>query len=198
MYSRYFSKAPPTISIPWYTKVPGTPVKQDNSANLKIYSNALKFEPISPQKNSYSGKHSNTLEVLLNSNAKTLKDPSSIVNKMTAFKAFEVHSVICPGGEFECPDDMTCCKMETGQWGCCPFSHAVCCSDGLHCCPRGHRCDLREGKCDGESSDPIDLIELLANRRPTNWDLKQIFKLWSSQNCDLSAKEKCLTHTLTY
>ena len=120
--------------------------------------------------NSYSGKHSNTLEVLLNSNAKTLKDPSSIVNKMTAF---EVHSVICPGGEFECPDDMTCCKMETGQWGCCPFSHAVCCSDGLHCCPRGHRCDLREGKCDGESSDPIDLIELLANRRPTNWDLKQ-------------------------
>ena len=195
MYSRYFSKAPPTISIPWYTKVPGTPVKQDNSANLKIYSNALKFEPISPQKNSYSGKHSNTLEVLLNSNAKTLKDPSSIVNKMTAF---EVHSVICPGGEFECPDDMTCCKMETGQWGCCPFSHAVCCSDGLHCCPRGHRCDLREGKCDGESSDPIDLIELLANRRPTNWDLKQIFKLWSTQNCDLSAKEKCLTHTLTY
>ena len=157
MYSRSHSKFPPMISIPWYTKVPGTPVQQDSmvkQASVK----QLKFEP-----QTGSGKISNSLNTILNSNVKTVKEKNNVVNKMTAF---EVHSVICPGGEFECPDGMTCCKMVSGQWGCCPMPRAVCCSDGLHCCPHGHTCDLKEGKCNAQSSVPIDLIELLANRRP--------------------------------
>ena len=29
-------------------------------------------------------------------------------------------NIVCPGGE-SCPDDSTCCKMESGEYGCCPM-----------------------------------------------------------------------------
>ena len=29
-------------------------------------------------------------------------------------------SVKCPGGDAECPDGTTCCKLASGQYGCCP------------------------------------------------------------------------------
>ncbi|CAI8005802.1 Progranulin, partial [Geodia barretti] len=44
-------------------------------------------------------------------------------------------SVVCPDGQSQCPDGNTCCKLSSGQWGCCPLPNAVCCSDGEHCCP---------------------------------------------------------------
>ena len=39
-----------------------------------------------------------------------------------------------------CPDGNTCCRLPSGQWGCCPSPNAVCCSDRLHCCPHGYTC----------------------------------------------------------
>ena len=39
-----------------------------------------------------------------------------------------------------CPDGNTCCRLASGQWGCCPLPNAVCCSDGEHCCPSGYTC----------------------------------------------------------
>ncbi|XP_071803733.1 uncharacterized protein [Asterias amurensis] len=59
----------------------------------------------------------------------------------------KVESVICPGGASECPDGNTCCKLASGQWGCCPIPHAVCCSDHTHCCPNGYTCDTSQGTC---------------------------------------------------
>ncbi|KAK7469520.1 hypothetical protein BaRGS_00036466 [Batillaria attramentaria] len=56
-------------------------------------------------------------------------------------------SVVCPDGRSECPDGNTCCKLSTGQYGCCPFPKAVCCSDGVHCCPNGYTCDVSTGRC---------------------------------------------------
>jgi len=56
-------------------------------------------------------------------------------------------NVICPDGQSECPSDDTCCKLSSGQWGCCPQKHAVCCSDGKHCCPEGYKCDTGAGTC---------------------------------------------------
>ncbi|CAB4023647.1 Hypothetical predicted protein, partial [Paramuricea clavata] len=44
-----------------------------------------------------------------------------------------------------CPDGNTCCRLASGQWGCCPFPSAVCCSDGVHCCPHGYTCT--SGQC---------------------------------------------------
>ncbi len=40
----------------------------------------------------------------------------------------------CPDYTY-CPSGDSCCKLYTGGYGCCPYSKAVCCSDGEHCCP---------------------------------------------------------------
>lgn len=54
--------------------------------------------------------------------------------------AMRTNSVVCPGGQSQCPDGNTCCKLSTGGYGCCPLPNAVCCSDGVHCCPNGYTC----------------------------------------------------------
>ena len=33
----------------------------------------------------------------------------------------QVGSVICPDGSSECPNGQTCCKLSTGEYGCCPM-----------------------------------------------------------------------------
>ncbi|XP_014669886.1 PREDICTED: granulins-like [Priapulus caudatus] len=68
----------------------------------------------------------------------------------------DVKAVICPDGKSQCPDETTCCKMTTGQWGCCPLPNAVCCSDNIHCCPTGTMCDVTHGSCNKVSGDSAD------------------------------------------
>ena len=53
----------------------------------------------------------------------------------------------CPDEKSFCEDDMTCCKLFDGDYGCCPFKDASCCLDGKHCCPHGLKCDIQEGRC---------------------------------------------------
>ena len=53
---------------------------------------------------------------------------------------FNLQSVECPDGQSECPSGNTCCKLSSGEYGCCPLPKAVCCSDGVHCCPNGYTC----------------------------------------------------------
>ncbi|XP_033106218.1 progranulin-like isoform X1 [Anneissia japonica] len=65
----------------------------------------------------------------------------------TEAKTIQLESVMCPDGQSECPDGNTCCKLSSGQYGCCPMPNAVCCSDGLHCCPSGYTCDTSAGTC---------------------------------------------------
>ena len=60
-------------------------------------------------------------------------------------------NVVCPDGQSQCPDANTCCKLSSGQWGCCPILNAVCCSDGKHCCPSGYTCELSSGTCTKEA-----------------------------------------------
>lgn len=47
-------------------------------------------------------------------------------------KTPDENSVICPDGQSECPDRNTCCKLPSGQWGCCPL---------------GYTCHVSEGSC---------------------------------------------------
>lgn len=54
--------------------------------------------------------------------------------------------IVCPGGS-QCPEFATCCQMTSGQWGCCPFTEAVCCGDKIHCCPKNNVCDLAQQRC---------------------------------------------------
>ncbi|XP_037544522.1 granulin a [Nematolebias whitei] len=47
----------------------------------------------------------------------------------------------------KCPEHTSCCKLFTGEWGCCPLPNAVCCADMEHCCPQGYTCDLVSKSC---------------------------------------------------
>ncbi|CAH3127458.1 unnamed protein product [Pocillopora meandrina] len=80
-----------------------------------------------------------------------------ILKKMLALKQESAASnIVCPDGQSQCPDGNTCCKLPSGEYGCCPLPKAVCCSDGVHCCPNGYTCDVRAGTCtQGSSSLPL-------------------------------------------
>ncbi|XP_041829426.1 granulin b [Melanotaenia boesemani] len=65
-------------------------------------------------------------------------------------------SVKCPGGKSSCPESYTCCLLTSGDYGCCPYPEATCCSDHLHCCPSNTKCDLEHLACkSGESHMPL-------------------------------------------
>lgn len=70
-------------------------------------------------------------------------------NSLKKIKASEeiVKDVTCPDKISSCPSHNTCCKLSSGEYGCCPMEHAVCCSDGEHCCPSGTRCSLATSTC---------------------------------------------------
>ena len=70
----------------------------------------------------------------------------------------DVNSVICPGGKSSCSTGNTCCKLPNGEYSCCTFPNAGCCSDGVHCCPEGFVCDIEKKKCLKELKEiPIGL-----------------------------------------
>ncbi|XP_029652748.1 progranulin isoform X2 [Octopus sinensis] len=54
---------------------------------------------------------------------------------------------ICPDAQTSCSSNMTCCPLANGEYGCCPFSNAVCCNDHLHCCPQNSICDMSSQTC---------------------------------------------------
>uniref|UniRef100_H2Z8I8 Granulins domain-containing protein n=1 Tax=Ciona savignyi TaxID=51511 RepID=H2Z8I8_CIOSA len=54
-------------------------------------------------------------------------------------------NVMCDTSHY-CPSGNTCCKLSSGQWGCCPLPKAVCCKDQKHCCPSGYTCGV-SGLC---------------------------------------------------
>ncbi|CAL8308480.1 unnamed protein product [Boreogadus saida] len=47
-----------------------------------------------------------------------------------------------------CASGTTCCKLDTGEWGCCPLVKAVCCDDHAHCCPQSYTCNMQSGTCE--------------------------------------------------
>ena len=65
---------------------------------------------------------------------------------MSFLQIKQVGVVQCNATAF-CLDGQTCCRLASGQWGCCPYPNAVCCSDGQHCCPNGYTCDVSSGHC---------------------------------------------------
>ncbi|XP_038610544.1 progranulin isoform X3 [Tachyglossus aculeatus] len=69
---------------------------------------------------------------------------SPLLAKLPAVRAQEVKC----DNEVSCPDSYTCCRLPSGQWGCCPFPEAVCCPDHQHCCPRGYTCNAELNTCD--------------------------------------------------
>jgi len=65
---------------------------------------------------------------------------------------------VCPVGT--CPSNETCCSLGSGQFGCCPYVKAVCCTDQTHCCPDQYTCDLSTGACTKSLGGDSNLIEI--------------------------------------
>ncbi|CAI5789905.1 Uncharacterized protein PODLI_1B030954 [Podarcis lilfordi] len=65
---------------------------------------------------------------------------------MALIQPREVNDIRCDD-EASCPDGHTCCRMPSGEWGCCPFPEAVCCPDRVHCCPKDYTCDPGAKTC---------------------------------------------------
>jgi len=74
--------------------------------------------------------------------------------KLEPTSVTKVNQVPCQGGGY-CPDGNTCCKLASGQEGCCPYPNADCCSDGLHCCPQGYTCDVAHSQCVASHKFPL-------------------------------------------
>ncbi|XP_065287818.1 progranulin-like isoform X2 [Dermacentor albipictus] len=75
-----------------------------------------------------------------------------------------VPNQLCPDGN-ECEDDQTCCLLQSGSYGCCPYNQAVCCDDKEHCCPAGYTCDVQAARCiKGDLSSPL-MRPLVPKRR---------------------------------
>ncbi|XP_048373527.1 progranulin [Sphaerodactylus townsendi] len=60
--------------------------------------------------------------------------------------------------QVSCPDGDTCCRLASGDWGCCPFPQAECCPDHVHCCPTGFRCGSA-GTCEMNQNIVIPWLE---------------------------------------
>ncbi|XP_075528306.1 progranulin-like isoform X4 [Dermacentor variabilis] len=79
----------------------------------------------------------------------------------------DVPNQMCPDGN-ECQDDQTCCLLQSGSYGCCPYNQAVCCDDREHCCPAGYTCDTQAARClKGDLSSPL-MRPLVPKRRSSS------------------------------
>uniref|UniRef100_A0A8D2BUV2 Progranulin n=2 Tax=Sus scrofa TaxID=9823 RepID=A0A8D2BUV2_PIG len=81
---------------------------------------------------------------------KCFSKENEAIDFFTKLPAHSVQEVKCDT-EVSCPDDYTCCRLQSGKWGCCPFVQAVCCNDHVHCCPTGYQCNIEKGTCDLET-----------------------------------------------
>ncbi|XP_016398864.1 granulins-like [Sinocyclocheilus rhinocerous] len=86
-----------------------------------------------------------------------------------------------------CASGSTCCKLPTGQWGCCPLVQAVCCEDHEHCCPQGYTCDLEFGTCVKASS----LHSVLLTRLQTHTDTRSEEEVLCDASTRCSKTQSC-------
>ncbi|KAM5149395.1 progranulin isoform 1-T1 [Callospermophilus lateralis] len=81
---------------------------------------------------------------LIQSKCLSKENATDLLTKMPAHTVQEVKCDM----EVSCPDGYTCCRLQSGAWGCCPFTQAVCCEDHIHCCPAGFKCYTEKGTCE--------------------------------------------------
>ncbi|XP_016314254.1 granulins [Sinocyclocheilus anshuiensis] len=86
-----------------------------------------------------------------------------------------------------CASGSTCCKLPTGQWGCCPLVKAVCCEDHEHCCPQGYTCDLEFGTCVKASS----LHSVLLTQLQTHTDTRSEEEVLCDASTRCSKTQSC-------
>ncbi|XP_049522714.1 LOW QUALITY PROTEIN: progranulin-like [Dermacentor silvarum] len=105
---------------------------------------------------------------------------------------------VCPDGN-ECDDEQTCCQLQSGSYGCCPYNQAVCCDDRAHCCPAGYTCDTEGGRClKGSLSSPMRPIVPKRRSRPMNRILVNEVKTTCPDQSICPDKMTCCQSNRTY
>uniref|UniRef100_A0A803KDX3 Granulin n=1 Tax=Xenopus tropicalis TaxID=8364 RepID=A0A803KDX3_XENTR len=83
---------------------------------------------------------------------------------------------------YSCPDGQTCCRLASGDWGCCPIAQAVCCDDHEHCCPPGYTCS--GGSCQkGELSIPWFLKTPALKQKARDVQCDDMYSCADGQTC---------------
>lgn len=97
-----------------------------------------------------------------------------------------VYTIICTDGA-ACGSTETCCYDSRGLSGCCGYTNAVCCSDGLHCCPQGTTCDLAKGRCTNGGLPAFMTKEIVVKKvlSSTNSNKVSDFSITPEQRIDL-------------
>lgn len=108
---------------------------------------------------------------------------TDMVLKQKAYNPFDTSEhVLLPTADVRCNDtqscerQQTCCKKTNGDWGCCPYPKAVCCSNDK-CCNHGLTCDVANDSCkkhrdDGEATT-ITSLSLSADTKVLGDDQSQ-------------------------
>lgn len=71
---------------------------------------------------------------------------SKVLPSMKEENRNNIDSYYCPNDKTECTSDQICCGLGLDNYGCCPGTDSMCCSDGQHCCPNSYKC-LSDGRC---------------------------------------------------
>ncbi|XP_028930904.1 progranulin isoform X2 [Ornithorhynchus anatinus] len=100
-----------------------------------------------------------------------LAERPAVFPLLTERPAVPVQEVKCDN-EVSCPDSYTCCRLPSGQWGCCPFPEAVCCPDRQHCCPHGYTCNTEMNTCDQGGRALPWSVKTPARRAPRAGDVR--------------------------
>ncbi|XP_043440649.1 progranulin isoform X2 [Prionailurus bengalensis] len=103
----------------------------------------------------------NTVCDLVQSKCLSKENATDLLTKLPAHAVQEVKCDM----EVSCPDGYTCCRLQSGAWGCCPFAQAVCCEDHVHCCPAGFKCDTAKGTCEQGAQQVPWMMQALARLR---------------------------------
>ncbi|XP_065665147.1 progranulin isoform X8 [Hydra vulgaris] len=103
-----------------------------------------------------------------------------------------VKNVECPDGISQCPDNNTCCTLESGQYACCPLPNAVCCADHEHCCPHGFSC-FDGGYCTHGNVKIKGFIHAKANLKLKNIDCSDNNGLCISKEDQISTAKPAIT-----
>ncbi|CAN9508674.1 unnamed protein product [Ophioblennius macclurei] len=82
-----------------------------------------------------------------------------------AAAAAAVNDVKCDD-KSSCASGATCCKLPSGEWGCCPLVKAVCCADHEHCCPQGYTCNMESGTCEKKGVVSLPQSSVLRSTPP--------------------------------
>ncbi|XP_023269731.1 granulins-like [Seriola lalandi dorsalis] len=105
-------------------------------------------------------------------------------------------------GLTQCPEHTTCCRLFTGEWGCCPLQNAVCCPDMEHCCPEGYTCNIASNSCQKVIMLQLETIPLtqvyLPEHRPQPRPLKHSDVKCDEQTSCKDGETCCKTSATTW